>query len=464
MKKLLKSNYSKIQEFINAIRVGIFIADECGNVLMLNDESERFGGMRRAELIGKNIHELRKIGYLQESTIINSMKSLREESVIQELGSGEKQFITGVPLLKNGNIDIIICTERDITETIKLKSLLEETERISEKYENEIEYLRGERIHTDNRIVSQSIEMRTVIEMATRIADLDITVLLIGESGTGKELIANLIHKNSSREKDAFIKINCAAIPETLLESELFGYEKGAFTGADRNGKAGLFELANKGTLFLDEIGNMSMQMQSKLLRVLQEREVMRIGGHQNVPIDVRIIAATNINLRVAVTEGRFREDLYYRLNVIPIEVPPLRHRKDDIEGLAHFFIEQFNKEYHMNKRITGEGVRCLENHEWPGNVRELRNIIERIMISFDGSELTKFQIEHQLNHVSENGEKPGAKVYEGTLNERISAYEKDLLINMIEEHAYGYRVANMLGVNKSTISRKLKKYGIIAK
>jgi PAS domain S-box-containing protein len=463
IKKLFGIYYDKMQDFIDAIRVGIFVADGQGNVLMVNDESEKWGGMSKAELVGRNIRELQEIGYLRESTILNSMKSLKEESVIQTLGSGEKQFITGVPLFRDGKIELFVCTERDITETIKLQSLLDETERIAEKYESELEYLRGKHIDMDSRIVVQSAEMRTIMDLATRVAGLDITVLLTGESGTGKELIANFIHKNSSREKKAFIKINCAAIPEALLESELFGYEKGAFTGADKNGKAGLFELANEGTLFLDEIGDMSMQMQSKLLRVLQEHEVMRIGAKQTVAVDARIIAATNVNLKGAVSEGRFREDLYYRLNVIPIEVPPLRRRKDDVEGLSRFFVELFNKEYHMCKRISREGIDCLKNYEWPGNVRELRNIIERIMISFDGPELTKFQISNQLNQKTGADERTGARACEGTLSERIAAYEKDLLSELMQTHKCGSRVAEILGVNKSTVSRKLRMYGIEA-
>ncbi|MDR2088240.1 MAG: sigma 54-interacting transcriptional regulator [Clostridiales Family XIII bacterium] len=460
MQRFIKNNYAYLQSFIDSIRVGLFIADGQGNVLMLNDESERTGGMTKEEILGKNVRELVDMGYMTESSTIKSMSSLREENIIQDLGTGEQLYISGVPILKNGKIDIIVCTERDITETLKLRDLLHEKERIAEKYEGELEYLRARQISADSGVIMQSREMRSVVDKAMRVANLDTTVLLYGESGTGKEVIANIIHKNSNRAEKAFIKINCTAIPENLLESELFGYARGAFTGADKNGKAGVFELSDKGTLFLDEIGEMSLSMQSKLLRVLQEGEVMRIGGDKILRIDVRIIAATNVNLPQYIEAGRFREDLYYRLNVMPIGLPPLRQRKDDIEDLTLHFVNQFNKAYKLNKVIHPAAIGCLKNYDWPGNVRELRNIIERIMISFDGDEITHFQVRNQLNQ-GEDEWKTIVKNYNGALAERIASFESDLLTEMLGVYESASRVAEELGVNKSTISRKLKRYGI---
>jgi PAS domain S-box-containing protein len=460
MQRFIKNNYAYLQNFINSIKVGIFIADGQGNVLMLNDESQGTGGMTREEILGKNVRELIDMGYMTESSIVKSMESLHEENVIQELGTGEKLYISGVPLIKNGKIDVIVCTERDITETFNLRDLLHEKERIAEKYEGELEYLRAKQINTDSGIIMKSREMHSVMDRALRVANLDATVLLYGESGTGKEVIANIIHKNSNRAEKAFIKINCTAIPENLLESELFGYARGAFTGADKNGKAGVFELSDKGTLFLDEIGEMSLSMQSKLLRVLQEGEVMRIGGDKILRVDVRIIAATNANLPQYIEAGKFREDLYYRLNVMPIGLPPLRQRKDDIEDLTLHFVNQFNKAYKLNKMIKPVAINCLKNYDWPGNVRELRNIIERIMISFDGNEITYFQVQNQLIR-GEDEWKKIIKNYKGTLAERIASFESDLLGEMTNIYENASRVATELGVNKSTISRKLRKYGI---
>jgi transcriptional regulator with PAS, ATPase and Fis domain len=301
--------------------------------------------------------------------------------------------------------------------------------------------------------------MRTVVEKALRVARLDTTVLLTGESGTGKELVANLIYKNSERTGKPFIKINCAAIPENLLESEFFGYEKGSFSGANKDGKAGIFELVNGGTIFLDEIGDLPIMLQSKLLRVIQEKEIRRIGGNVNIPIDVRIITATNLDLAKAVEEGRFREDLFYRLNVVPIVIPPLRERKDDIEKLTIHFVEKFNKKFKMNKQISPEAISILQSYDWPGNVRELRNVLERIFVAYDGRMISKSQVENQLPIRKQDPENIKGK-YTGTLDQIMDAYEKELLISLLNKHR-PVDVANLLGVNKSTISRKIRKHNI---
>jgi len=457
--RLIVDHYNELLEILDCIKVGIYITDGNGNTMLLNKESQKTGGLSRDELRGKNMKDLVEMGYVEESSVLKAMKSHAEENIIQKLGEGGQLYITGVPLIKNGKLDIVVCTERDITETISLKELLKETEKIAEKYESELEYFRKKSLDNDGEIICESFEMREVLEKAIRIAQMDTTVLLTGESGTGKELIANMIFKNSGRKEKSFIKINCAAVPENLLESEFFGYEKGSFTGADKNGKIGIFELAKGGTLFLDEIGDLPIKMQSKLLRVLQEREIFRVGGKENIPIDVRIIAATNIDLKKAIKEGSFREDLYYRLNIIPIDIPPLRIRKSDIRQLAFHFVKRFNKIYKMEKVIMNDAVKALENYDWPGNARELSNVIERIMVGFDGTNITKFQVERQLPH----GEMPGEKLhkkYNGTLQEMTDLFEKEILVDLLSRNSAS-DVARLLNVNKSTISRKIKKYGI---
>lgn len=465
MKRFIKEYYKELMEILNCIKVGIYIADEESNTILLNDESEKTGGLKREQLIGTSMTELIKQGYVEDSTILKAIASNKEASIVQNLGDGGHLYITGVPLIKNDKLELVVCTERDITETMNLKDLLKETEEMAQKYETELAQLRNQKIQIYGELVAESLKMRTVIEKTIRIAKLDTTVLFTGESGTGKEMLANLLHGNSARKNAPFIKINCAAIPENLLESELFGYEKGSFSGADRSGKVGLFELADGGTLFLDEIGDLPFQMQSKLLRALQEKEIMRIGATKATSVDVRIIAATNMDLENAIESGRFREDLYYRLNVLPINIPPLRERKEDIGKLAVYFIEQFNREYQMNKAITEEGISALENYNWPGNIRQLRNIIERIMVSFDGHYISSFQVEKQLPAKIDQEEKESIyKAWEDdlSLDELIGNYEKDLLISALESLGNATEVAKKLKVNKSTISRKLRKYGII--
>lgn len=457
-KEMIEHYGESLQNFIDCIKVGIYIADGEGKTIMLNSASENTGGKSREELVGKYMEELIEDGYIQESSIIKVLASNREENIIQKLEDGDELFITGVPLLENEKIQLVVCTERDITETINLKELLKEKEKIAKKYKRELEYLRRKNLIGAGEIVTCCDIMKHVIENALRVANLDTTVLLTGESGTGKELIANLIYKNSHRVNKPFIKINCAAIPENLLESEFFGYEKGAFTGAEKQGKVGLFELANGGTLFLDEVAELTLLMQSKLLRVLQERELMRLGGSKNIKIDVRIISATNVNLKKNVEIGKFREDLYYRLNIIPLEIPPLRERKDDIEEISRHFLNHFNKEYTLERELTPKAISILKTYPWPGNVRELRNVIERIVISVENDRIVDVDMHKVLYadvYMPSFGEHE-----QGTLEKMLNHYERHIIESLMQKHENASKVAKILSVNKSTISRKLKKYG----
>ena len=286
-------------------------------------------------------------------------------------------------------------------------------------------------------------------------------MLLTGESGTGKEVFANFIYQNSSRVGKPFIKVNCAAIPENLMESELFGYEKGAFTGADRNGKTGLFEMANNGTLFLDEVGEIPIHLQSKLLRAIQEKEIMRVGGIDTISIDIRLIAATNRNLKEAVANGTFRGDLYYRLNIMPIELLPLKGRKKDIKALTLYFLEQFNTTYKLNKTISDEAITALQGFDWPGNIRELENVMERIMISFDGDVITKFQVDRAIG-IPVEATTVDLSYNEGkSMTEMLEEYEKCILSSMLKKYGKASDVGRKLNMNKSTLSRRLKKYGL---
>lgn len=458
--RISKHTLNFVQELIDCIRVGIFIADGDGTVIMLNNESEKTGGLSREELVGKNIRELIDIGYVRDSTILKAMESRKEEYIIQELGAGGELYITGVPWEKDDKLFGVVCTERDITETISLRELLAEQENQTKKIKRELEYLRDTHTNVGKEIIATSHAMQNVVNMAIRVAKRDATVMLKGESGTGKELIANLIHKNSTRKDGPFVKINCAAIPENLLESELFGYEKGAFTGADDKGKLGMFELADNGTLFLDEISELAMPLQSKLLRVLQEKEIMRVGGDKTIPVDVRIITATNANLIKEIQENNFREDLYYRLNIIPIELPPLRQREEDIEPLTNYFVNLFNDEYNLEKHLTSDVISELKKYSWPGNVRELRNIIERIMISFDGNEITKFQVNSQLK--TSQSYMGVDNIEASSLEQQIDDFEKNLITELMRKHQNGSVVAEILSVDKSTISRKIRKYNIV--
>lgn len=462
-REFFRKHYGQLSALLNCIKVGVYITDKEGRTIFLNDESCKTGGLAREEIVGKSVYELKNKGFIEDSVTVRILKSEKEESLIQNLGDGGKLFVTGVPLCSQGEVDLVITTERDITETLSLKALLAEKDRKSEKYEQEIAYLTQQNIAMWGDLIAEDESTKQIANQVLRIAKLDsTTILLTGETGTGKEVYANFIYKNSPRVGKSFIKVNCAAIPENLLESEMFGYVGGAFTGADKHGKMGLFEMANGGTIFLDEIGELPIHLQSKLLRVLQEKEIMRVGATQSIPLDIRIIAATNKNLKREMQQGHFREDLYYRLNIMPIQLPPLRGRDKDIVILTQFFIEKCNKDYKMKKFISVEAMNLLKTYDWPGNIRELENIIERLMISFDGDKITKFQVDAVMG-TAVNAEEgtPAQAAEEKTFTHMVEDYEKKLLIQMLEKYEKPCILAKKLGMHKSTLSRKMQKYGI---
>ena len=460
-KKFVEKNYKELLDILNCLKVGVYITDGNGKTLLLNDESCKTGGLERSETVGKNMRELERMGFIEESVSLKTIESGKEEMIIQNLGDGDKVYVTGTPLKSDKGIDVVVCTERDITETLTIKELLEEKNKDNAKIKDEIEYLRKQNIVMWGNMIAEDFATKLLSEKATRVAKLDATVLLTGDSGTGKEVFANFIYQNSGRAGKPFIKVNCAAIPENLMESELFGYEKGAFSGADKNGKAGLFEMANHGTLFLDEVGEIPIHLQSKLLRAIQEREIMHVGGTKTIPVDIRFIAATNRDLKEAVRNGTFRGDLYYRLNVMPIELMPLKGRKKDIKALVDYFTEKFNVTYKLSKVVSPEAMEVLKDFDWPGNIRELENVIERLMISSDDEVITKRQTERAIGVPTDLSGADLSGIEGRSLEELMDAYEKSILESMLAKYKRASEVGRALNVNKSTLSRRMKKYGL---
>ncbi len=372
---------SVLDAFFECSYDGIYITDGKGNTLRINKSYERITGLKRENLIGKNMKTLVNEGYISESGSLSSLISGKTVTLSQTFKSGRKGLITSTPVKNDqGHITMVVTNVRDITELSDLKNKLEENKTLTEKYHSEIEVLKAQFLQTPG-LKAEDPKMLKILNLAMKVAKLDSTVLLLGESGVGKEEIAKFIHKNSLRSNQSFIKINCGAIPPNLIESELFGYEKGAFTGANANGKKGLFEVADGGTFFLDEVGELPLDTQVKLLRVLQEQEITKVGGSHPIPIDIRIISATNQDLSEMVKAKQFREDLFYRLNVIPISIPPLRDRKLDIFPLADHFLENINKKYNWHKTFTRDTLDVFYAYDWPGNVRELGNLVERAAV-----------------------------------------------------------------------------------
>ena len=461
----IRQNYDILQEIIDNMRTGIWITDGEGKVLIVNNESVKTGGLTRDEVIGRTMDELLKVGYITESATLKVMASRKEECIVEELGTGGHCMTTSIPMFCQGEIDIIVSVERNISEVEKLKSLLNEQVEMKKELQKELLKFQSRKDELCGRMVTRNINMLHIREMAEDIGKIDAAVMITGESGTGKEVIADIIHKSSRRREAPFVKVNCAAIPETLMESEFFGYEQGAFTGAGGNGKIGLFELADGGTLFRDEVGELSIPIQSKLLRVLQDKEVRRVGGEKSISVDIRIIAATNRDLKAEVAKGTFRKDLYYRLFVVPIALPPLRERKEDIELLTKHFLDIFNKQYNMKKTIGPEAMEIMERYQWPGNVRELRNVVERLVVSGAGNDISRIQVEFCLKGSMSSAFEIGggymAAEEELYLDDMVGRYEKQIIQDVLKECGTVTAAARVLHVDKSTISRKMKKYGI---
>ncbi|WP_243405910.1 sigma-54 interaction domain-containing protein [Priestia megaterium] len=435
----------------------MYVSDGDGNTIRASSGCLELWGKKENELIGRNVIDLEKEGIYTPSITRLVLEQKKKVSAIQTTKEGRRLMVVGTPIKnEQGEVIRVINASRDITEVSQMQSEISEMKRLIAGYKQELMELKKDKTEKV-KLISYSKKMEKTLELARRVANVDSTVLILGESGVGKEMVANLIHETSDRKNSPFIKVNCGAIPENLLESELFGYEGGAFTGAKKEGKMGLFELANKGTLFLDEIAEMPLALQVKLLRVLQEREVMRVGGVKPVSVNVRIIAATNRNLHEDVQKGNFREDLYYRLNVIPLSILPLRERREDILPLASYFIEQFNQKYLTKKTLSAETAEAFELYNWPGNVRELQNIVERLIVMSDGDEIQHLHLPEEITNLSSNRDK--VQVLDILpLKECMEMAEKQLLRLAKQKYSSTVKIADALQVNQSTISRKLQK------
>lgn len=378
------SNVQEANERLDAIIEhsfdGIYITDGRAKTIKINKAYETITGLKREDVIGRNMEELENENVISVSGSLMAIREKRVVTLEQEFKTGKKAVITSSPIYdKEGRIIMVVTNVRDLTEIYHLREEMGRKEQEEEKLLQKLQHAQGDLF--GSQMVAQDKNTLEALFWADKVSGLDATVMLLGETGVGKEEFARYIFQNSRRRSGSFIKVNCGAIPANLLESELFGYEKGAFTGASKNGKIGLFELADKGTIFLDEIGELPLDMQVKFLRVVQEQEVERIGGSKPIKIDVRIVAATNRNLEEMVKQKSFREDLFYRLMVFPIHIPPLRERRKDIEPLAQLFLGQLNKKYGFRKEFTFEALELLKEYQWPGNIRELKNLVERAVI-----------------------------------------------------------------------------------
>lgn len=442
---------------------GIAIIDQEGRGIRINKAHARLTGLDASHFEGKYFADLSKNGFFQyESITAKAVRERRTVTSVQKINTGKEVLVTSNPIFDaEGNLSRVVNNVRDVTELHQLKEELKKSKLQATRYQTELSQYMLEQLKKD-KIIAESPSMMKLFNLAVRAAQTDATVLILGESGVGKEVLSRVIHNKSNRmAAGGFIQINCGAIPENLLESELFGYEPGAFTGANPKGKAGMFEIANRGTLLLDEIADLPLNLQVKLLRVLQEQEVYRIGGTSPIKLDVRIIAATNRNIWKCVQEGSFREDLFYRLNVFPIEVPPLRKRKEDILPLAMHFIQLYKEKYRVQKRLDSEALPILEAYNWPGNVRELQNVLERLMVITDEELIQAAQIQVQLAKFSTEFASPIIVNELFPIKEATEMVEKELIRMAYEYYPSIRKAAKVLGLEHSNILRKAAKYGI---
>jgi PAS domain S-box-containing protein len=434
---------------------GFHITDNQGKTLRINQAFERITSIPISDLMGKTIAELVEAGVYCHDVLKLVLEKREPVTISQESKPGNTVIITANPVFdEQGNLFRIVINVRDISELNDLRQQLEQARTLSHHYQEELN-----RYNLADQFVIRSKESRDLADLCVRLGQVDATVLIKGESGVGKEFAAQIIHSNSNRRDKPMIKVNCAAIPESLFESELFGYEPGAFTGASKEGKPGFFEAAHGGTLLLDEIGEMPLSTQAKLLRAIQDKVITRVGGTKPIKVDVRLIAATNRNLQEMVQNKEFRRDLYFRLNVIPVTVPPLRDRKVEIPFLVDHFVKKFNAKYGFKKRIDERQIKALMNYDWPGNVRELENLIERVLVTSPGNVIRHINL-HDFDHA--DYEAINYEHFIGfKLQTAIEQLEKYLIQNSLETLGTTRKAAQELGVSQPTIVRKAAKYNI---
>ncbi|MBS3969323.1 MAG: sigma-54-dependent transcriptional regulator [Clostridia bacterium] len=456
----LRDIQTLLEAIINSTQDAISVVDEKGIHILINPAYTRIIGMKKEELLNRPADVDIVEGESMHFKVLRTREPVR--GIRMKVGPQRKDVVVNVaPMIVNDKLKGSVAVIQDISEIRKLTHELKLAKRL-------IRHLEAR--HAFEDIIGRSEEITGAIEQARRAAKTPATVLLRGESGTGKELFAHAIHNASDRCEGQFIRVNCAALTDTLLESELFGYVEGAFTGAKKGGHKGLFEEASGGTIFLDEIGEISLSLQSKLLRALQEKEIIRVGAAKPTKIDVRIIAATNANLEELIQKGAFREDLYYRINVLPIIIPPLRHRKEDIPILVRHLLPKYNQEYGRNvEEVSGQALEVLQEYNWPGNIRELENILARGIINMKYKE-TVLEAYHLpligtevtgSNGSNIHGESHPA--YSGeSYDQLFKKWERELLAKVMEEAGGNKnKAARMLGISIRSLYYKLEKYGI---
>jgi PAS domain S-box-containing protein len=449
-----------VDKIINSSLDSLWIADENAKILQVNQVALKLYNLSKSDVVDKTVDELIEKGIFDRSIIKEVIRTNKPHMVINKLKNGKQLLRVANPIFNNKNkLTLVIVQERDMTELYLLRSDLEKSHAISEGYRSQLKQLTSQSDYLSEANI-RSPFMHRVMEKALRLSQVDTTILLQGEPGVGKGYFANLIHNASNRNDKPFIRMDAGAIPEQLIESEMFGYEGGAFTGALHKGKPGYFELAEEGTLFLDEVGEIPLQIQTKLLRFLENNQLIRVGGTTTKTIDTRVIAATNKRLDEMVEQGRFRKDLFFRLNVIPLVIPPLRERVEDIPPLIYFYLKKFNKKYSTQKAIFPRALECLCSYSFPGNIRELSNLIEQLVVLLQSDKIDVEDLPSNIQTQFDGGKK-ALSSNDWNLQRKVAEVEKDIIAQALSKFGTQRKAAGPLGINHSTLSRKMKRYNI---
>lgn len=440
---------------------GIYISDSQGNTLWVNKPYEKLTGIEASSLVGKNVFDLVKEGVF--SAIVNPevVSTRKNVTLVQEVND-RKVVLHGRPVLnEDGEVELVVTFVRDITVMSRLKEEIAAQNTLVNYYQRQVSTMNPEAVFVDDGVVAADKSSLKLLSLIDNIAPTDVTVLILGETGVGKDVIARRIHQKSLRAAERYLKVDCSAIPESLVESELFGYVSGAFSGAHAKGKEGYFERTDKGTLFLDEIGELSLSMQTKLLRAIHDQEIIRVGSTTVTKVNVRIIAATNKNLEEAVAKGNFRSDLFYRLKVAVVNILPLRDRRGDILPLLRVFLQRFNHKYKKDITLSTKAQNALLRYDWPGNVRELENLVHSLVVNSRKSRITCNDLPGGLSP-KPNCSKLGAdfssyEIGSKPFKEIIADIERDMINEAVETYGSVAKAAEVLQMDRSTIFRKTK-------
>ncbi|MGE7185664.1 sigma-54 interaction domain-containing protein [Peribacillus sp. NPDC006672] len=459
---MLEEELNKIIETSNN---NILITDQDGIILYSNPKLWEIYGMESDSYIGTSVYQLEREGLLTPSINAIVLKEKKAKRIMQHTKTGHVVISTGYPIFnKDGLLVRVISYGQDQTEILQLQDQFEQLQRKVKGYQTEVEDLREKELDYHD-MIARSNETKQILKTIHNVAKTDATILLLGPSGVGKSTFARAVHDQSNRKKEPFIEVNCSTIPDSLFESEIFGYEPGSFTGADKQGRQGLIEQADSGTLFLDEIGELPLAMQAKLLKVLQEKKIKRIGGKKENHINFRLVAATNQDLKEMVSQGKFRLDLFYRLNVIPIQILALHERKEDIPLLIQHYLQKTNEKYQKFKKIHPSTYEVLTHYNWPGNIRELENLIERLILTIEEPNIFP---EHLPQSITGQIEQPEDSTFLAIeqeceenfdLKKTLEKVEMQLIEKAWKQCKTTYEMADHLGVSQPTVIYKLKKY-----